>query len=211
MNPGIGYSRAALSDRVAGARGIEGVLTAPVGFVGVDRDLRIVTLCAGNVARSVMLATMLESLGPESGHPLEVRSAGTHAVEGSSISARTRDALRSIDELAPPALNGHRSHQLELADVEWADLVLSAEADQVHFVRRAYPAFALSCCSLGQFVRQAPLDEPWSTQVAVVSANDPDPAFDVADPAGGDQSVYDACARHLFELAQVFLTVLSLD
>ena len=184
-------------------------LATPVRFVGVDRRLRIVTLCSGNVARSVMLATMLDALGPESGHPLEVRSAGTHAVEGSSISARTRDALLAIDELALPSLNAHRSHQLELADVEWADLVLAAEADQVHFTRRAFPAFALSCCSLGQFVREAPLDEPWSTQVAVVSANDPDAAFDVADPAGGDQSVYDECARQLFELAQVFLTVLS--
>lgn len=181
----------------------------PVGFVVVDRDFRIVTLCSGNVARSVMLATMFEALGPESGHPLEVRSAGTHAVEGSSISARTRDALLSVDELDAPSPNAHRSHQLELADLEWADLVLTAEADQVHYVRRAFPAFALSCCSLGQFVRQAPLDEPWSTQVAVVSANDPDPAFDVADPAGGDQAVYDACAHHLFELAQVFLTVLA--
>lgn len=186
-------------------------LAAPVGFVGVNRRLRIVTLCSGNVARSVMLATMLEALGPASGHPVEVRSAGTHAIEGASISGRTRDALLSIDELSAPSPNAHRSHQLEFADVEWADLVLAAEADQVHYVRRAFPAFALSCCSLGQFVREAPLDEPWSTQVAVVSANDPDTAFDVADPAGGDQSVYDACARHLFELVQVFLTVLSVD
>ena len=182
---------------------------APVGFVGVDRDLRIVTLCSGNVARSVMLASMLEALGPESGHPLEVRSAGTHAVEGASISARTRDALLAIDELALPSPNAHRSHQLELADLEWADVVLAAEADQVQFTRREFPACALSCCALGQFVREAPLDEPWSTQVAVVSANDPDSAFDVADPAGGDQAVYDECARQLFELAQIFLTVLS--
>jgi protein-tyrosine-phosphatase len=28
--------------------------------------------------------------------------------------------------------------------------------------------------------------------------------LDVADPAGGDQAVYDACARQLWELAQVF-------
>ena len=167
------------------------------------------TLCSGNVARSVMLATMLEELGPASGHPVEVRSAGTHAVAGASISARTRDALLAIDELPVPSLNAHRSHQLELADVEWADLVLAVEADQVRYVRRKFPAFALSCCSLGQFVREAPLDEPWSTQVAVVSANDPDAAFDVADPAGGDQAAYDECARQLFELAQVFLTVLS--
>ena len=175
----------------------------------MNESLRVVTLCTGNVARSVMLAAMLEALGADSGHPLETRSAGTHAIEGSAVSARTRDALLAIDELAPTSLNAHRSHQLELADLEWADLVLCAEADHVSYVRRVFPAFALSCCTLGQFARQAPLDTPWSTQVAVVSANDPDPALDVADPAGGDQAVYDECARTLFDLAQVFLTVLG--
>ncbi len=175
----------------------------------MNESLRVVTLCTGNVARSVMLASMLEVLGPDSGHPLEVRSAGTHALEGAAVSMRTRDAMRALAELPEISLNAHRSHQLELADLEWADLVLGAEADHVRYVRREFPAFSLSCCTIGQFVRQAPLDDPWSIQVAVVSANDPDPSFDVADPAGGDQAAYDACAAHLVDLAQVFLTVLG--
>ena len=175
----------------------------------MERALRVVTLCTGNVARSVMLASMLEALGPESGRTFEVRSAGTHAVEGAAVSARTRDAMLGLDELPAAPITAHRSHQLELADLEWADLVLCAEADHVRYVHREFPAFALSCCTLGQFVREAPLDAPWSTQVAVVAASDPDAAFDVADPAGGDQAVYDECASQLFELTQVFLTVLT--
>jgi hypothetical protein len=30
------------------------------------------------------------------------------------------------------------------------------------------------------------------------------PLFDVADPAGGDQATYDACALQLWDLSQVF-------
>ncbi len=179
-----------------------------VAYGAVDRPLRVVTLCTGNVARSVMLEAMLQALGADS-HRFEVRSAGTHAVEGSSISARTRIALDRVDELGPISVASHRSHQLDLDDVEWADLVLAVEAGQVRFVRREYPAFALSSCSLAQFVRQAPLDVPASTQIAVVAANEPDPAFDVDDPAGGDQADYDRCAQRLWELAQAFDTVLT--
>ncbi len=175
----------------------------------MSHPLRVVTLCTGNVARSVMLAAMLETLGPEYGCAIEVRSAGTHVVEGSAVSARTRDALDHLDEFGPVSLNGHRSHQLDLADLEWGDVVLALEADHVRYVDRAYPAFALSCCSLAQFVREAPLDAPFSTQVAVVAALEPDEAFDVADPAGGDQHAYDRCAEHLWALAQAWFTVVS--
>jgi hypothetical protein len=33
----------------------------------------------------------------------------------------------------------------------------------------------------------------------------------VADPAGGDQATYDACARQLWELARAFATIVSDD
>jgi hypothetical protein len=33
----------------------------------------------------------------------------------------------------------------------------------------------------------------------------------VADPAGGSQATYDACARHLWELAQAFALIVDDD
>ena len=62
-------------------------------------SLRIVTLCTGNVARSVMLGYMLTTLAYTNEADWKLRSAGTHVIEGSAMSSRTRDALWSIDEL----------------------------------------------------------------------------------------------------------------
>ncbi len=171
-------------------------------------ELHIVTLCSGNVARSVMLSAMLEVLGEHAGETWQLRSAGTHVVEGSSISARTLMALRSIDELGDRHYGSHRSHQVNDEDLEWATIVLASEADHVNYVRRHFPADAHKAVLFGQFVRRASLDVSFSQMCASIAALAPDPTFDVIDPAGGDDATYVACARELWELAQAF-TVLA--
>jgi protein-tyrosine-phosphatase len=149
-------------------------------------SLKIVTLCTGNVARSVMLGYMLSALCEASGEDWQVRTAGTHVIEGSSMSGRTR------------------SHQLTAADVSWADVILASEADHVHFVRRNFDNHADKTVQLAQFVRSAPLDGPIEHQLAVVASLTPSPEYDIVDPAGGDQRDYDRCAQQLWELSQVF-------
>ena len=171
--------------------------------------MNIVTLCTGNVARSVMLGYMLTTLAQNNGEDWRIRTAGTHVVEGSAMSARTRDALLGIPELTGHHFNAHRSHQLSAADVAWADVVLASEADHVNFVRAQFPDGAAKAVSLHQFVREAPLGAPFAAQVAVVAALAPSAAFDVTDPAGGDQAVYEACARMLWELAEAFVTLME--
>lgn len=173
--------------------------------------MNIVTLCTGNVARSVMLGYMLTTLAEANGEEWQVRTAGTHVVEGSAMSGRTRDALLAIDELVGHHFNAHRSHQLESVDADWADVVLASEASHVNFVRAHFPATAHKAVSLHQFVREAPLEGPFEVRVAAVAGLVPSPVFDVADPAGGDQAVYDACARQLWELAQVFALLVDGD
>lgn len=172
-------------------------------------SFNIVTLCTGNVARSVMLAYMLTTLSEANGEAWRIRSAGTHVVEGSAMSARTRDALLGIDELGRHHYNAHRSHQLSGDDVAWADLVLTSEASHVTHVRANFPDAAGKAVQLHQFVRYAPLDESFATQVRVVASMDPDAQLDVADPAGGDDVIYRACAHELWDMAQVFATLLG--
>ena len=167
----------------------------------------LLTLCTGNVARSVLLAHMLDALGREEGWRWEVRSAGTHAVEGAGISARTRDALVALGELGPGPILGHRSHQVEASDLAWADLTLCVEASQGGLAATLDPDARV--VSLGQFVREADLEGDWTSRVERVSARGADPRYDVVDPAGGDQSLYDAVARELWELAQALVTLLG--
>lgn len=173
--------------------------------------MKIVTLCTGNVARSVMLGYMLTTLAEAAGESWQIRTAGTHVIEGSAVSARTRDALLGVEELGEHHYSAHRSHQLNGDDVAWADVVLASEAGHVNYVRSNFPAHAAKAVQLHQFVRYATLDAPFSTQLAAVSSMDPEPGLDVADPAGGDAASYAACANELWELAQVFATLVSDD
>lgn len=171
--------------------------------------LRIVTLCTGNVARSAMLGYMLDTLSEANSANWRLRSAGTYVIEGSAMSSRTRDALLSIVELGDHQYAGHRSHQLDEEDVEWANVMLCAEADHVAFVRRHFAEHLSKAVTVRQFVRYAPLDIPFVEQLAVVAAMEPDANFDVEDPAGGDEKEYVACANELWELAQAFATVVG--
>ena len=171
--------------------------------------LNIVTLCTGNVARSVMLGYMLTTIAHSSGEAWHVRTAGTHVTEGSAMSARTRDALVKIEALGDHRYGAHRSHQLSEADAEWADVIICAEADNVNYVRANLAPHAYKAVQLAQFVRYAPLEVGIDTQVRTAHSHEPSKEFDVVDPAGGDQATYDQCARQLWELAQAFASLVN--
>jgi len=172
-------------------------------------SLNLVTLCTGNVARSVMLGYMFESLANEGGFDWSIRTAGTHVIEGSAMSLRTRDALLTLDDLGDHHYGSHRSHQLTSDDVTWADAILTSEASQVNFVRANFPGASSTTVLLHQFVREAPLDLAFNDQLRVVATREPLSMFDVADPAGGDQATYKACAATLWELARAFSTMVG--
>ncbi len=175
--------------------------------------VRIVTLCTGNAARSVMLGYMLTTLAEANGADWGVRTAGTHAVEGQAMSPRTLEALEKLEELGEHHFRAHRSHQLSNDDVAWADVILAVESDHVNYVRRVHPEAASKTVQLRSFCLLAPLDGELVNQVATVAASDSEPGLDVADPAGGDQAQYDACAVELWDLAQVYaaLTLNAVD
>jgi protein-tyrosine-phosphatase len=156
-----------------------------------------------------MLGFMLATIAEVNGNNWIIRTAGTHVVEGSAMSSRTRDALQGIPDLGNHNYGAHRGHQLTRQDVEWSDVILASEALHVRFLRLHYPEAAAKSVSFGQFICAAPLDVPFGEQVSLVSSQAPDGAFDVDDPAGKDQFAYDECARTLWEMAQVFATVVA--
>jgi protein-tyrosine-phosphatase len=93
--------------------------------------------------------------------------------------------------------------------VAWADVILASEADHVRYVRSNFPEHAGKAVQLYQFVRHAPLDAPFDEQLATSVSLEPDVDLDVADPAGGDQAVYDACAQQLWALSQAFCVLVT--
>ena len=171
--------------------------------------MNIVTLCTGNVARSVMLGYMLTTLAAANDRAWHVRTAGTHVVEGSAMSGRTRHALIKIEELGEHRYGAHRSHQLDEDDVEWANVILCAEVDNVNFVRVHFGRGGEKAVQLAQFVRFAPLDGDLDAQLRATRSHGPSTQFNVDDPAGGDQAIYDACARQLWDLAQAFALIVG--
>jgi protein-tyrosine-phosphatase len=173
--------------------------------------LNIVTLCTGNVARSVMLGYMLTTIVESTGAEWSIRTAGTHVGEGSAMSARTRDALLKIEELGDHRYGAHRSHQLTEADAQWADVILAAEVNNVNFVRSNFATNAAKAVQLAQFVRFAPLDGDIRAQLRALGAHEPSREFDIEDPAGADQSTYDACAQQLWDLAQAFALLVGAE
>jgi protein-tyrosine-phosphatase len=173
------------------------------------QGLNVVTLCTGNVARSVMLGYMLSTLAESARVEWNIRTAGTHVTEGSAMSGRTRDALLKIEELGGHRYGAHRSHQLNASDCEWADVVLAAESGNVIFVWTNFSQFADRAVQLAQFVRFAPLDGDFASKLRAASHHEPSKEFNVSDPAGGDQTTYDACARQLWDLAQAFAEIVG--
>jgi protein-tyrosine-phosphatase len=160
----------------------------------VPEHPRVLTLCTGNAARSVMVGAMLESA------PVTVVTAGTHVVEGQPMSRRTRDALISVGLQA----DGHRSHQLTDGDVETADLILAMAGEHVAYVRRRYPAAASKTVSIKRLCRDLPAGpDPFLVRALSLGLGDLpiEPWEDVADPAGGEDEDYRTCATELAGLA----------
>jgi len=154
-----------------------------------------------------MLAYMLSDLAEAEGLNWRVRSAGTHVIEGQAMSSRTRAALEAIPELGEHRYGAHRSHQISVADVDWADVILAAELDHVRFVERL--STTTRAVQIGAFVADAPAGLALKDQLLEVATRRVDPDFDVADPAGGEQVDYDSCARHLWDLAQRFVEIVG--
>jgi protein-tyrosine-phosphatase len=167
---------------------------------------RLVFLCTGNAARSVMAGMMMEQLAPELAH---ITTAGTHVIEGQPMSWRSRDAIKEAGFVVSP----HRSHQLTDADARAADLIVAMAGEHVGYVRRQHPHAAARTATLkrlGKALEDSPAGEPLAARLgplglAGVQLEDWE---DVVDPAGGDLPEFVACATEVRELIVRFVELL---
>jgi protein-tyrosine phosphatase len=160
---------------------------------------KVIFLCTGNAARSVMGGAIARSRHPD----IEVVTAGTHVVEGMPMSWRTRDALAGIGYRA----DGHRSTQLRERDVAESDLIVAMAGEHVAYVRRAHPEAAARTATLKRLARDLGESEvPLGERLAalMLATSELEDWEDVVDPAGGELEDFEACAREIDDLlAQV--------
>jgi len=169
---------------------------------GALHDPTILCLCTGNAARSPIAAVLLaDALGGAN-----VRSAGTHAIEGQPVSWRTRFALEVVRPDLLTRITGHRSHQLTRRDVDSADLIVCMASEHVGYVRREFPDAVARTATLARLARFLPPGHLASLGARVgemgLATVELEGWEEIEDPAGGEVDDFVRCATRIDELAR---------
>lgn len=118
---------------------------------------RLLFVCTANICRSPMAEELARLYAEERRWNVEVRSAGTHAIEGNPAAP---NAIKAIKDVGGD-LSGHRSQPMSLELVEWADRILVMEMRHAATIRDLYPESDEKVQLLGTFGGMMEIDDPY--------------------------------------------------
>ncbi|MBH5320547.1 low molecular weight protein arginine phosphatase [Paenibacillus sp. GSMTC-2017] len=188
---------------------------------------RILFVCTGNTCRSPMAEAMLRHSAAKRGITVAVRSAGVSTIDGLPISDKALTTLRRREI-------GHAgsSRAITAEAVNWADIILTMTSGHkrnlLHFHPEAVDkTFTLReyACQDEQVIADISELEGLYTEMQMKQALGGQlsseerhrllelekriPSFDIADPFGGTQSLYDSCSLEIEEAVKGLLDKLS--
>jgi sulfate adenylyltransferase len=171
--------------------------------------LHVLFVCTANICRSPFMELTARHLaGPDA--QIEFRSAGTH---GWTDKPMNPDMVVTLE---PRGVTGHeefRSRALTKAELDWADVVLTAEAEHRQFILDDHPAHFRKVFTLGQFVESMAGHEDLHGRELLEAVGSrrttASPDLDVADPYRRGAEASEAAAAHIEQLLRAALAALT--
>ena len=178
------------------------------GVETTDAPLHVLFVCTANICRSPFMELTARHLAGDA--PIEFRSAGTHGFTDHPMNPEMTVTLE------PRGVAGHegfRSRPLTRAELDWADVVLTAEADHRQFILDDHPALFRKVFTLGQFVESLAGHEDLHGRelLTAVGAHRTTASadLDVADPYRRGPEACERAAAHIESLLRAALAALA--
>ncbi|WP_251440877.1 low molecular weight protein arginine phosphatase [Veillonella intestinalis] len=133
--------------------------------------MNILFVCTGNTCRSPMAEGLLRVMAEKENKDITTLSAGLFTAPGGRVSPYAETAVKDMVDISM-----HQSRPLTKALIDAADLILGLSSDHKNVLLRQFPDLKDKIMTLGEWA---------GTQE------------DVADPFGGTQEEYDACAAQI--------------